>query len=404
MARIINFTQSFRQVDQFIDQYNETSEYRDQVKLPERTLAKEIIKIYSAMLGRRRNLTELAEMPSLYTNNVQLAGRLRRSPRSVMRYVKRLIACGLLVDKKFHGSNSSYEVWINPELIHLESPAMLHKGQGRPSVRPLQIMPNCPDTESFSSEEKDKNNLIIVQNSVDKESPSTQKPHFHSSDEEKYLKGTSSSSGVMNTPADTFGADLGEHEQVTDNQSTTGVENHAPNTVRNTAPTSVLREKLKQEFWETAMRVLYGSQYLSPNSQVHGRKALDVWYDMVPDGALDGVHRQYMRRLWHARKYVDRDPENRFIPVPQTYFNVNNPKGFTGTKAWDKSWKENKFTTRCQVIYRKTIGSYTRNLKTGKVPQMEMYRRCEQRLGKLKNPGVLQQFWTDILTINRRHA
>ncbi|MGB3464097.1 MAG: hypothetical protein WBA74_02465 [Cyclobacteriaceae bacterium] len=63
-------------------------------------------------------------------------------------------------------------------------------------------------------------------------------------------------------------------------------------------------------------------------------KLLVQWYQPVAIENLSKVNLEYIFRVKMAQKYIQKDPTNRFIQLPNRYFDIDNPSGFRGTKQW----------------------------------------------------------------------
>ena len=117
---VINYSISYKALDQFVEYHNDSHEaLSDKIKASVLLTAKEIIRIYGAFLIKANGIMELTaeNLPALKTNNSQLAGLVKVSPRTIQRHIIKLQEAGIITGKEFCGSNSGYELLINPKIL-----------------------------------------------------------------------------------------------------------------------------------------------------------------------------------------------------------------------------------------------------------------------------------------------
>ena len=458
-TKIINFSKTFRAIDAWLDEYNQGKGSREQVKLGERVLAKELCKIYTAMLSKRKSVhLATGELPSLRTNNVQLSKRVYKSPRTVQSYLKKLGEAGVIVNKVWHGSNSSYEVWLNTGLLNLQPnnlypqttftatdctiPSVYQPPSDTIDSTPVPSFPEAeiaidpdfskkqkfPHTDNLSSKENTINNIIIAGFPVNNESTCTEK-----TDNERVIddercgkwKYQSDFSAQNVEKAAEFPGNLSKD---VDKQAVNSVDNSkkagdcrtktvksaekAPKKHGNAAQSvsgnsghsadQELKKRFISDFWKSAKQRLYSGRYLTPFAEAKALQCIAVFYSMSDARTIERHHQQYLRRLIHAQNYVKRAPDTRFIPLPHIYFNVNNKYGFYGTRAWDKAWLDRKQNIASRNTYSRAIQEFKRNTAANKLSPIEVFRKSEQRIGKLGNEVLLQQFYQEVIQINNR--
>ena len=106
------------------------------------------------------------------------------------------------------------------------------------------------------------------------------------------------------------------------------------------------------------------------------------------------------------KKYIEKDPQKRFVQLPNRYFDPYNSNGFTGTKKWHKIQQQRQREVQVKLIVHAQIKRFLNNeMKEAakRKPPLELYRDCEQRIGKLGDPVLLEQFHSAVLnpTVNR---
>ena len=152
--------------------------------------------------------------------------------------------------------------------------------------------------------------------------------------------------------------------------------------------------------WTLSRNVLYQNTYLTESQIKIGRELLWKWYDPVPDKHLANVHQCYVDRIELVRKYLAKDPENRFVQLPHQYFDPKNKTGFAGTKKWWQDHKKRQLEVQLKLIVASQIRRFLNNEKkdTAKQkPRLALFRQCETRIGKLGQPELLQHFHASVL-------
>ena len=117
---VLHYSIAFKALDAYINLYNsQTEELSGQVRQSVTATAKELIRLYGVSLIKANGVGEVDpnNLPSLKTNNVQLATLSHSSSRTIQRHISKLMEAGVITEKVWHGSNASYEVWINPKIL-----------------------------------------------------------------------------------------------------------------------------------------------------------------------------------------------------------------------------------------------------------------------------------------------
>jgi len=410
---VINYSITYKALDGFVDDHNERSqEVKDKVKASVLLTAKEIIRIYGAFLIKANGIMNITEesVPALKTNNSQLASLVKVSPRTIQRHIIKLQKAGIITGKKFCGSNSGYELWINPEILLVRSKKTkdeaakelnekLQKTENRPIVKGGTT--KCPDTYTGNNSYNKNNLLIAVDNP--KVRPSDQgktgnKRNRCSLPLTAVLKQTGYNTGniltgntgekVIKGPSCHSGSneETGEKVHLRD-------ENWKQQSARSTS-LSFYAESL----WNLARNLLYKNVFLTEFQQKQAKQMLEGWYQPVSEKHLASVHQNYCERIHLARDFVAKDPERRFVQLPYRYFDTSNPSGFTGTKKWYQKHLARKEEVRKKLILHAQIKKYLNNEKKDKRrPPLEVYRECETRVGKLKDSALMELFYAAIL-------
>jgi hypothetical protein len=418
---VISYTNSYRALDHFIDRHNDQhEELTEKIKASVLLTAKEIIRIYGAFLVKASSYMELSakKLPALKTNNSQLAKLVKVSSRTIQRHIIKLQEAGIITNKKFCGSNSGYELLINSDILlatcrkDLEEAKMELEKAKQKSVDnedvKIEGTTKCPHTYTSNNSYNKSNLLIGVDNSNDSSSDQaiTGNKIIRSSlslteliNKTGYNTGNIPTGNTREKVAEFSGVKTVHHQETREK-----VRNRVNDINLKQQDTSdAHRTSLKfyaERLWHLAKILLYKDTFLTEFQEEQAREMLIGWYEPVAEGSLSRVHQNYCERIALARDFVAKDPKNRFVQLPYKYFDTNNPSGFTGTKIWYRKHLQRKEEIRRKLILHSQIRKFQNNEKkeTEKQrPQLEVYRECETRVGKLRDDALLQLFHASIL-------
>jgi len=425
---VINYSTSFNALDRYIKKYNESKDQlSDQVRQGAAATAKDIIRIYGLFLVKANSIEEIApkNLPSLRTNNVQLAKMGNASPRTIQRHIKRLREAGIITDKVWHGTNSSYELWINPEILLVrcrktmqEVKMSLETALQRSLENDLetQVLEKpttiCPHTDTCNNSYKSNNLLKGVDNSKSPEqmdaagnvsgyntgnsSKRSSLPLTDKIDDASYDTGNAGTGHTGEKVAEKI-EDAGEKVRIKRAGKKGSGEMKAPGSDPARSASLSLYVTL---LWSLAKNVLYNNTFLTERQQEIGKQLIYQWYEPVATGNLSSVHQIYVERIGLVRKFIEKDPERRFVQLPYKYFDPDNPNGFSGTKKWWKEHEKRKAEVQAKLILHAQIRRFINNEKKEphkQKPPLALYRECETRVGKLGDPVLLEQFHAAIL-------
>lgn len=425
---VINYSTAFSALDRYIRKYNESKDQlSEQVRQGAAATAKDIIRIYGLFLVKANSIEEIdpKNLPSLRTNNVQLAKMGNASPRTIQRHIKRLQEAGIITNKVWHGSNSSYELWINPKILLVRCRKTMQEvkmsldmalQESLENDRKTEVLEKptsiCPHTDSCNNSYISNNLLKDVDNSKRSEQMDA------AGNVSGYITGNSSKrsslsltdeidSAGYNTGNDGTGhtgekvaekiEDAGEKVRIkrAENQRSGGLKTSDPDPARS-ASLSLYVTLL----WSLAKNILYNNTFLTERQEEIGKQLIYQWYEPVSTGSLSNVHQIYVERIGLVRKFIEKDPERRFVQLPFKYFDPDNPNGFAGTKKWWAAHEKRKVEVQAKLILHAQIRRFINNEKKEphkQKPPLALYRECETRVGKLGDPVLLEQFHAAIL-------
>ncbi|MBI2271032.1 MAG: hypothetical protein HYU69_11870 [Bacteroidetes bacterium] len=409
---VIHYPTAFKALDCYIDTYNECAENRkDKLRTGAVMTAKELIRIYGISLLKANGSKEIVaeNLPTLQTNNMQLAKLVKCSSRTIQRHVLKLQTAGIITSKIFHGSNSNFELLINPQILLVKRKLNVDnvKKEFQEAIeRSKQIdlkstfsefqKTNCPDTYSGNINKINNNIIIGVHNSEQRSSLS--------------LTSKINSGNVSGNRS----GDTGEIVKVSFEKQKNSVEKKFQETGeivsradksghRNIAPDPARDNSLLLNvslFWMTARNLLYKNVDLTEHQVEIAKKLIRKLYEPASTENLDKIHQHYIQRISLVAKYIKKDPVNRYVTLPYLYFDTNNLKGFVGTKKWYQDDQKRKREVERELTLSRVIRKFHNNEKketTIKKPALQLFRECENTIGKFNDPSLTQRFHAAVL-------
>lgn len=119
----IRLGQSKSLLDGFFERYNANKPLRERLRGQHKNLTNILVYYFSMEIKKAQafgdGVNEGAPLPSLRTNNRQLAQKLGTCEKTVRNLRKRLETARVITKTVFHGSNSSYELTLSPAILHI---------------------------------------------------------------------------------------------------------------------------------------------------------------------------------------------------------------------------------------------------------------------------------------------
>lgn len=423
---VVHYSSSFAALKKHILRHNSSrKKLSEHIRQSTMATARDIICIYGLFLIKVSNLHDInpEDLPPLRTNNVQLARVGNTSPRTIQRHIKRLLEAGILLGKKWHGTNSSYELFINPQVLFISR--RINAKNIQQSLETLlrenheyDLLINeiekhtstCPYTDTGYNGYI-KNNVLKA---VDKPGPMDENPALDENPQpdaghiskRSSLPLTECSSGAGYTTGHTAGH-TGEKvaqksEEAGEKERSSGAgEKQDEESVTDTDPArSASLQWYAYLLWTLAKNLLYKDRFLTQRQEMIAQKLLIQWYQPVQTKHLQDVHEIYVERIGLVKKYLDKDPERRYVQLPYRYFDPYNPSGFTATKKWYRIHLKRKLDVQAKLILHNQIRRFILNQQKAPDKQRspyDLYRECEQRVGKLGDTSLLEQFYAATL-------
>ena len=423
---IIHFSTVFKRLDHFVKTHNSNSPtLSTHLRQPMVATAKEIIKIYSLSLLKAQKIAplDLDNLPPLETNSVQLATMTNVSPRTIRRHIRRLLDANVLTEKVFRGRKANYELRFNSEILLIsgvkavesnKNTAVKQKNKSTDNqTYKNYIRTRCPQPNPSNNGYI--NNVIIgVDKKLNRSSLSLTTQNLTGNDSgNKFSRYVEEEGGkkineplTQGTPGAKFSSrnTTQKHsffDDVEEEEKSGGAKEQAKDTDSRLAASRFDSFKpYVDSLWKLAKETIYKDTYLTEHQQTRAKELLLDWYAPVREPDLPKVHSVYVKRMELVQKYLAKDPENRYVQLPDRYFDVNNKHGFTGTKSWYKTHIRAKRKTRLKLIMHAQIRRFinNENKETSKqLSPLQLFKECEKRVGSLNAPELLNQFYVSIV-------
>ncbi|MEM9929470.1 MAG: hypothetical protein AAF840_06610 [Bacteroidota bacterium] len=404
---------------EFTEKYNLGRPLGERLRQQHVHLIEHLLELYYLTIQKRRYHGEdvqLGDMlPSFRTNNVQLAKRMNCAERTVRNLRQRLKAAGIIEAETFHGSNSSYEIWLNPDILHLSTKATqndnaadyFQRPNGQPPRLSLQSLPHTVTSKNLlDTKLLNKLSGALDPPSADSQSvTATPTVENHENPVEKPGEPVDKPQLVADRVPET-----GYRTSIRKNEDTSPPVAAAPPAIAPTTLDEVLaglptREanmlrRVVERMYGTAVNVLYGEWWIAAAERERTLAALAEYLRYAPlanwkNGATEVMERMALVRRWMDKNYPDGAYK---LPLPSRYFDVRNPSkaAFVRTKQWFKDHKAAQREIHNRVQLTKAVKEYFRSLEPN-APRSpaETYRRIAQRLNK-RDRQLLELFHQQI--------
>lgn len=437
----VKWAKSKKLLAAYIDQYNAGKRLGEQLRSNHKQLAEYLLHLYSLALAREQaygeRLTEGQDLPTLRTNNQQLANELGCTDRTIINLRARLKAAGVIKREVFHGTNAQYEIELSARVVHLQDKGDPHNAIYRflPGFQPSQQCEHGTEpgtckqcmAKSFrhtvSSTIPGTNKLIELSGAEFQppSDPQSVTPDFGVGDGGKPVENRQKPVEKPRNgsePGTRPGLLTGYETAARPHQDSPPVAAHPPKadpageTPPEFAPDTVaealagLSEAAKRTIrrhlaviWTCINLNLYGDKWISEAEAERGQARLAEYFTYAhPDGWAGGAA-EIIERVMLVRKWIERgwkEDKKRWVPLPSDYFDFRNRTGFRATKKWYKDHIRSKAEIKANELLTKAVKEFLKSHEEGAVRgPTETYRRISQRLGK-HDRSLLDRFHQQI--------
>ena len=441
--------------------YNTGKALHQQLRSAHQALAEKLLYLYSVALHYHQGYVGLlvpgtTPLPALWVNNVQLSQMLNCSERTIQNLRLRLRTAGIITREVWHGTNSQYELFLSPQVLHLQL-------GGDPNNQIAQFFTATPAPLTSSQAQTLRHTItsktILETNKLNKLSgadcqqapapglgagpdPDSQPLDVVAEPEE--LVENPQSDSVLDTALELFSG----YETTSDTPTGTPLrvaaalpkspERRSP-TLPNVTPqvpevSKVVNKKSSEavpsltlptqlpltlesvylglspadrlqldrqvsRMASVASATLYADQWICDQEYNRLRIALAEYLRYAPAANYTRGANEVVERIHLVRRWIDSglaNGQNRWVPLPSLYFDVRNAKGFKATKAWFKKHQQAKVAIKDRELVTKAVNFYLASLRPeATIAPTEAYRRVTQTLGKRK-ASLVQLFHQEI--------
>lgn len=414
----IHLGKSKKLFEGFRDRYNKNIPLSRRLRVSHKALADLLIYYYSKEIQRAQaygnGVTEGVELPNLRTNNIQLSRKLDTCEKTVRNLRKRLEKANIITNTIFHGSNASYELTLNPAILHIAAQGQSENrisnfsknhtptpvfSDSKSPILPHTVTRTIQDTiklnklEGVNFQQKSENQSFKVEKDVGKLLTGCGEMPEHV--ENQQLK------PIQATPEPDSGYEPCKTRQETAPPVAAAPPQVAPGFVSDAV--AHLPEKIQKKVQRHVDRIfsiavinLYTGRWLSNEEQERGKARLAEYFVYSDPARYTAGANEITARIMLVKGWLDRREKKGqtgwTTPIPSAYFDVRNDKGFSKTKAWYKKHRAVRNEISRKTMLTKSVNFYMRSLEDGsKMSPSEAYRIVTQRLGK-KSKALVQAF------------
>ena len=353
----IVFSQTFKKLKEFADQYNEpfknakinarenpVDDISKMLRHSHLSLMEKITKYYAAQLNDFQRFNIITDtLPPFRTNNEALATAMGCSSRNIQVLIKRLMTAGFIESKKFRGTNADYEMIINISTFFLSKNgnSMISEGFSVKFENNQNTALSEPKKTKFLHKDplqlnkiitisgKSVDNLQLSPNlSINDSSPTT--TGQESKGDSEILATVENSSLNIDTSI-TTPPSCAAPPQKTNNL------NRIPEKHR-----EIVSMKVQMLISFMINFVFKRLPYISASEMNAMREYFIDQFSKVEPDKYNSLFSNYNKRALIVSRWLDRD-STRYIPIPSVYFNTDNPKkGWRLTKQWLAQITENR--------------------------------------------------------------
>lgn len=381
----------------FLAKYKNRSVKQMKIKACHRNTIFHIVEMYGSFLHRNKRLNMFGATFKL--NNQSIATKCKGlvSKTTAWRHVTKALEAGIFTNKLWHGSNSSYDIEWNTELLsaeyseeyclllveyyeklfktdRIERQTYLKLVRSKPTFSAFPkgcMVSSCNDTVTRTILEHNNN---MISGLGEAEYVFIREPEQGCVEEAPRI----SSEEAMAAAA----LNVQIPEQV-------------PAAAASGSSLTDDERKLVVHFskmgWGLARSTIFKDRYVSEGDlqRIYNSLVLFFLHGVAYRNGLSTLYNNFCERIILAKKFQERHPEYRFMN-PATYFDPNTEKGFRATKKWLEDVKLQRKKQKDYNDHNKLLASMCRKFVDD--PGIVSYQQAVQTLSKLRNKAVLDIF------------
>jgi hypothetical protein len=401
---IVKPAKSYRFLEEAFRHQNAGKPPGNRLKSGHLEMMKVIIRLWQKETGKyqqqgyRATPRSTNTLRTLRTNSKQLHKMTHRCVRTVRNLLNRLEAFGWL-KKTFHGSNASFELAINLDLLYLQDTNAANAGNvaGKfdnplPSLR--QFLPH-----TLSRVTRQVTNKLNELGSL------------ASDDEPATASAAPSPSAGGNQPEIEAGYHPSSEAPPRKKQATLPLQKssakkvpppHRPETMEEVA--AHLSERDRQRLprhldtvWRYAFSELaeWMPGYLVPSEVARGRVALAEFFVYGNPASWNAATEEFLHRIDLFVGECERRTaagKKAFIVIPSLWFDIRNPNGFARSKGWFKTEQSKRKEWNIRSVIGKQLTRYRRAQDSVSGNSEDTLRSIRQYLEKRGGPALFARF------------
>ncbi|WP_271770413.1 hypothetical protein [Aquimarina algiphila] len=428
-----DFSKLFIATKDFIDKHNQSEvELKSKLNANHRATAELITRLYAKQLNHSLALGDTLEdgLPGFRTYNSSMATSKGCTIKTIKNHRKRLQSAGFITGEINHGA-MGIELLINERVFSLGKQTKNYnflEAEKSPENYPNRgERKNLPPLVHVHQEQ---NNINSIVNNKERRlsTPPDNETYGTSTPQEQHMNtGESKNSKIEHTKGgaknskenqDTGGSEIAVTDDSTKKSvsvsSKQGCPGDSPNKkvnrgvksphiVSGDTPDMSFLLGLVQQFWFYAKNILYPDMILT---QVEHDQILNlIWASVYRKFRVKGTIKDYQdnqkileKRIDMVARWLSRS-SNRWIPVPEVYFNKNNERnGFDKTYQWFLKQEALKAAVRNDLVLQRAKKEWEDHDKgQGQFKnksRLQLFEVQRKRIGKIKDENLHREYQT----------
>ena len=312
--------------DNFAQIYNSGKDLNLQLRSHHHELFYKIVRFYNSQLSKDKVLFKGGTFidfrsdttPVLRTNNLMLSKELKRNKATIYRQLLRLIESGVIIKKIHHGTKNNFELLINPEILlifDLEAPKYVPFSKFTTSLKQTdnQRKELILNNQSIANCNHNQNRLETLNNKIIK------------------LKGIPNTRDVLNETTEKVAGSTEASKQIINTEK-----GYSARLLTTNEQFSSLKSKYSKLLLHVALESIWKDSTIFDLEKEKALQYISSNYfeNCQTANSLLKQFSEFKWRIEAAGRYLKRKEDFEMHIFPVRYFDLNNPKGFRGTKKW----------------------------------------------------------------------
>lgn len=414
MEKKINYSKSFKAIDEFFEKYNDGKTMGDKTRLKANTKATAyaIIRLYGNYLYSKKMLfvkgtigAELCnDIPPLSTNNIRIAEHINTTDRTVRNHIKKLVDVGLIVKKVNHGKLNNFELWLNPEILGIKKKLDLKEIQAKISKEIINSNTEEINQKNEALNLSQRKNLPLNV-SCDTETKNLDNTNNTTVDKESLKSdniSVSSKAETKDTEQETRESKTTKNSNPTKKLKKISSKQKVSPENKEVSPKKIELEKhiksLIDFLWSLSVSLIYNDMELEEHQQIIAKRHFQQFFKKATSKEIASRwYKQYCKRITMASIYYKNHPEYE-KHLPSFYFDPENEKGFRATKGWYVKYT----TSKLKQAKNRLLSLSIRQIEAAP-NDAGIYLTVQQRINKFNDQELMDRFNKKVLEIQKQN-